>query len=636
MTLKKYFLLFILLIVINATVYEITEINKNQRIGLVISENIKTLKTHYEILLHSQKISSLNLYERTIHTGNFLEIMSKANSADEETRRVLRKELAALLSKNYKLAQNQGVLQYHFVFPDNKVFLRMHKPDKFGDDLTNIREDFTYTNKTKKPIRGFTQGRTAHAFRNTFPLFDNKNRHIGAMEISFSSDGFQEYLTNISHIHTHFLVKKDIFDAKTWERDDLILKYETSAEHPDYMMTMNSDHTVEKCIIENKIKLVPVKEQIIKNEKLGKAFGIYAQHNGSHIDAISFIPVKNTHNEVVAWLVSYAENAFIGMTLKGSIIIKSVFFLVSLILIYFIYKEMKSKEKIQQEHNLLNDVLSATDDIIFVTDFQTIRFINKSFKKILNINHAYEYDKNVLDIFVVEDGFLHKELLKDDENFIKLIERTPESKRVVSILDKHFIAKSYKIDIVQIHYQNKENYLVTLTDITKMKEQELENEKKAYTDGLTGVFNRNKFNELIDSEIKNSKRTHVPLSIAILDIDKFKDFNDSYGHLIGDEILIMIAQYVKSYLRITDVFARWGGEEFVILFRGIDADKAKKVAEKIRENISQLKHPIAGHVTASFGVTELKDNDTLETMFERCDKALYTAKNNGRNRVDSL
>jgi len=134
MTLKKYFLLFILLIVINATVYEITEINKNQRIGLVISENIKTLKTHYEILLHSQKISSLNLYERTIHTGNFLEIMSKANSADEETRRVLRKELAALLSKNYKLAQNQGVLQYHFVFPDNKVFLRMHKPDKFGDD----------------------------------------------------------------------------------------------------------------------------------------------------------------------------------------------------------------------------------------------------------------------------------------------------------------------------------------------------------------------------------------------------------------------------------------------------------------------------------------------------------------------
>lgn len=636
MKIKTFFLLFALLIAINAIVYKVTDLNKKQRIDLVISDNIKTLKTHYEVLLHSQKVASQNLYTRTINTGNFLDIISEARTANKKKRAILRKELQILLSNNYNLAKNQGVLQYHFVFPDNRSFLRIHKPDRFGDDLTNIREDFVYTNKTKKAIRGFTQGRTAHAFRNTFPIFDKNNTHIGAMEVSFSSEGFQKYLTNISHIHTHFLVKKDIFDAKTWERDDLILNYHTSAEHPNYMMAMNTQHTVKECIVENKIKLVPVQEQIIKNEKLGKAFGVYVKHQNTHVDVVSFIPIKNIHNDLVAWLVSFEENTFINMTLKASIAIRIISFLASLILLYFIYKEIQSKEKIQQEHNLLNDVLSTTDDIIFITNFKKIGFSNKSFKELFNVNHSSEYTKDVVDMFVVEDGYLHKGLLKEGESFLDLIKKTPESQRVVCITDKHFSAKTFKIDIVQTTYKSKNDYLITLSDITKMKEEQSLAEKKAYTDGLTGVYNRRKFDELIVSEVKNAKRNKIPLSIAILDIDKFKDFNDVYGHLIGDEVLIMLAMYVQNYIRETDVFARWGGEEFVILFRGINATQAKKVSEKIRESLSKLEHQIAGNISASFGVTELKESETIEEMFERCDKALYKAKENGRNRVEVL
>ena len=632
----KIFLLVLLFIVVNAVVYKVVELNKQQRVDVTISENIKTLQTHYEILLHTQKISSKNLYDRTIHTKNFIEIMSKANSANKEERAVLRKELQNLLSYTYDLAKREGVLQYHFIFPDNRVFLRMHKPDKFGDDLTGVREDFAYVNRTKKPIRGFTQGRTAHAFRNTFPIFDKKNRHIGAMEISFSSDGFQDYLNNISHIHTHFLVKKDIFEAKAWERDDLIIQYKTSAEHPNYMMSMNAQHTEETCIRHNKLRLMPIHDTIIENEKLAKPFGAYVKSENAYVDVVSFIPVKNIHGSLVAWLVSYEKNAFIYLTLKSSLIIKILSLLVSLILIYFIYKEMKSKEKIKQEHNLLNDVLSTTDDVIFVTDFETIGFSNRSFKELLNINDSEEQTINVLDMFCAQEGALHKGLLKEGEGFVDLIKKTAESQRVVCVVDKHFSVKTFKIDIVQTSYKSKDDYLVTLSDITKMKEEQSIAEKKAYIDGLTGVYNRNKFDELIVSEVKNSRRNKIPLAITILDIDNFKDFNDTYGHLIGDEVLIMLAQYIESYIRETDVFARWGGEEFVILFRGIDATQAKIVSDKIRENISRLEHKIAGHISASFGVTELKDSDTLETMFKRCDDALYKAKENGRNRVEVL
>ena len=168
------------------------------------------------------------------------------------------------------------------------------------------------------------------------------------------------------------------------------------------------------------------------------------------------------------------------------------------------------------------------------------------------------------------------------------------------------------------------------------KEKQAAIEEKAYFDNLTKVYNRNKFDEFLDQEIIRVKRYKNPLSIAILDIDKFKNFNDTYGHLVGDEILIMIAQNINSNVRASDTFARWGGEEFVILFRETDAQSAKIIVQKLKEKIQELQHPTAGGVTASFGITEYLEDESIETLFKRCDKALYLAKENGRNRVEIL
>ncbi|MEA3370875.1 MAG: diguanylate cyclase [Campylobacterota bacterium] len=597
---------------------------------------MKNLQTHFEILLHSQKITSENLYKRTINTEGFDKIMRQAKSADEEQRTLLRKQLHVLLKDNYGYAKRAGVLQYHFVFPNNRVFLRMHKLDKFGDDLTAVREDFAYTNRTEKPISGFTQGRTAHAFRNAFPLFDVGGEHIGAMEVSFSSDGFQEYLTEVSHIHTHFLVKKDIFDAKTWERDDLILKYHQSAEHSNYMMTMNRQHSIQACIVDNRVKLESVIDIISQKEALGKAFSVYVENEDKQINVVSFLPIKNINEKLVAWLVSYEKDDFIKMTIQGAYGTRLVSFLASLVLIYFIFKQIKAKRRVEEEHRLLDEVLSTTDDVIFITDFKEIKFSNRSFKELVQIESSLEYRKDVIDMFVVAEGFLHRGLLKKGETFSDLITRTSVVDRTVAILDKHLVLKVFKIDITTSKAKGEGHYLITLTDITKMKEQQTETEIKAYLDGLTGISNRNKFDEIIGNEMKNSQRYHRPLSMAILDIDKFKDFNDTYGHLIGDEVLIMLAQNVKYCIRETDVFARWGGEEFVLLFRETDVVQAKIVSDKIRKHIAELKHETAGSITASFGVTAFKDGDTLDGMFKRCDDALYKAKESGRNRVEVL
>ncbi len=633
---KTKILLLLLFLAANSVIYIVTKINEQQRIDVVLKDSIENLKIHYEILLHTQETTAKTIYISTLKMKNFIEIMKKANSANEKQKKLLRKQLQNLLQEKYEIIKLKDVLQYQFLLPNNESFLRMHKPSKFGDDLTDVRADYKYVNEYKKQIRGFVQGRVTHGFRNAFPIFDENSNYIGAMEVSFSSDSFQNYLNDVSNIHTHFLVNEEIFSTKTWIRNDLVLKYFPSAEHDKYKIAMtNSKHTIEKCIEQNSVKLLPIREEINRCVEKGKPFSNYIEHDG-HTDIVTFMPIKDLNHKTVAWLVSYEESEFIALTLESGVVIRVVGFFLLFLLMYFILKQIKSTQKIKQEHNLLNEVLSTTEDSIFVTNFKEIVFSNKKFKELLNIEHSNEYSKNVLDIFVVTDGYLHKDLLEDGESFVRLIQRTSENERVVSIVDKHFSTKAFKIDIVQINYQNYDDYLVTLTDITTIQERQLQTEKKAYYDGLTSVYNRHKFDEIINNEIKNSQRYHRPLSMAILDIDKFKNFNDTYGHLVGDEVLIMLAQYVKNSIRDTDVFARWGGEEFVILFREIDVSQAKIVSQKIRESISELEHETAGRVTASFGLTEFKEGDTLETMFKRCDDALYKAKEGGRNRVEVL
>ncbi|MEA3498264.1 MAG: hypothetical protein U9R16_04310, partial [Campylobacterota bacterium] len=249
----------------------------------------------------------------------------------------------------YKRLKMKGVLQYHFVFPNNESFFRFHKPNKYGDDLTNYRSDFKYTNKTKKGVRGFAQGRTAHAFRNVYPLFNKENIYIGAMEISFSSENLQDNFTLISKMHTHFLVNKTIFDANAWNRDDLILKYVQSAEHKNYMMTMTKQHTYQKCVVENRLRLKPILNEIDTNIKKTKPFSLYTKDTYNNTTSIAFLPIYgNVENKILAWIVAYEENKFINTTLRNTFYIRITLFTILLVLFYFIYRTLNQKEILEK------------------------------------------------------------------------------------------------------------------------------------------------------------------------------------------------------------------------------------------------------------------------------------------------
>jgi diguanylate cyclase (GGDEF)-like protein len=159
---------------------------------------------------------------------------------------------------------------------------------------------------------------------------------------------------------------------------------------------------------------------------------------------------------------------------------------------------------------------------------------------------------------------------------------------------------------------------------------------EAITDPLTGLSNRNFFYHEVAQHIKLSRRYVKPLSLLMIDIDHFKKINDQFGHLVGDEVLRVVADNIKTDVRETDMAIRFGGEEFIIIFDNISIEEAKVKAEEIRRLIESLEIPDLNgkQVTVSIGLSQLNARDRLiDDVIARADEALYEAKNNGRNQV---
>jgi len=160
-------------------------------------------------------------------------------------------------------------------------------------------------------------------------------------------------------------------------------------------------------------------------------------------------------------------------------------------------------------------------------------------------------------------------------------------------------------------------------------------ERLSVTDRLTGLFNRMKLDETFDTEIKLAIRYSHPLSIIMVDIDHFKEVNDTYGHQVGDKVLVEFAGMLQVNTRETDMVGRWGGEEFVVICRQTDKTGVLKLAEKLRQTFQDHQFPVVQRKTASFGVSTWLEGDKAEELVARADEALYAAKNNGRNRVEA-
>lgn len=219
------------------------------------------------------------------------------------------------------------------------------------------------------------------------------------------------------------------------------------------------------------------------------------------------------------------------------------------------------------------------------------------------------------------------------KHFKRVIVKNNDEKIIGQITQEEIVAKIYSK-----WAENMRDNDTQLREINKLlSARAAKYEELSTIDNLTGVFNRSKFEFELRNEIKRIERYETgTFSLVFLDIDHFKNINDKYGHLEGDNTLRDMARLIEKNLRSTDTFARWGGEEFVVIMPLTPLELAKEVTEKFRKIVEQEQFYVVGKITCSFGITEFKKGDNAQSIILRADKAMYKAKENGRNRVEVI
>ena len=283
---------------------------------------------------------------------------------------------------------------------------------------------------------------------------------------------------------------------------------------------------------------------------------------------------------------------------------------------------------------LLKDMIDESfDNSLVVEDMKPIGILTtKDIVRLIKNNNdmelaVSEYMSTPVD--TINKGSSIKEALEfvKKKHYKRVIVVDEKGNLTGIITQRELISLSYERWAILV-----KKYQAELSEINNI----LENKNKKYetmasTDPLTGLYNRFKFSELYLSSYTAMVQRHNDMSMVLLDIDFFKRVNDTYGHNIGDQVLIQISHALLKTLRSIDIVCRWGGEEFIVLLPTASLENATILAEKLRANIEELEIDVAGKVTASFGVSQVAEGDMMQDAIERADKALYLAKNSGRN-----
>ncbi|MFD0672867.1 diguanylate cyclase [Cohnella sp. GCM10027633] len=289
--------------------------------------------------------------------------------------------------------------------------------------------------------------------------------------------------------------------------------------------------------------------------------------------------------------------------------------------------DMLARERDELVGNHIETFMSVTNKLFFHTYFYPVMQLHGQVSEIFLSLRA----RNGLDVPVLLNGVRQQ---RDGETFMDCV--VVEMRKRLEH-EKDIMQTKKKLEELYQQTNEANMRLEALHEEYERKQRELMNvnhmlETMALTDPLTGLYNRRYFQESLLANIAMFHRSQAPFSLIILDIDRFKSINDTYGHPVGDIVLKQLGQLLKSKARESDVVARYGGEEFVLLLPQANWDNAVAIAERYRASIEAT--PLADlRVTASFGVATMTPGYTDETLIGQADQALYRSKENGRNRV---
>jgi diguanylate cyclase (GGDEF)-like protein len=574
------------------------------------------------------KISNA-LFDNLINQPTVLNIFKDAHHLDKQQKAHIRTKLYHLLDKRYRLFKSYDIQQLHFHLPNSESFLRFHAPNYHGDSLKGIRKTVDFVNRFQKPISGFEEGRIFNGFRFVYPLF-YQTKHIGSVEVSSSLLSFKRLIEQDRDSLIDFILHKDILDQKLFASHRS--NYLPYPIHPNFFTQTilvqydkrNGTHTLKKSLLQTLRRDSTVQKKLDNFEE----FTTIQYHQGSFY-IVTFLSLKNAlDNTQVGYSIDIAKSTFIYDLIKNFILNTLFLLIVSLSIGYLLNKEIHFKNRFKQLYNQYKTILDLSSNIVMIFKENKIIEANDKFLEFFNIHHLdqFIYHHTPYKIFYQNNGFFYP---LNQQRFIQELRSLPDAKTYVSMLDRHNHPKIFELFVHTIG----DSPLITiieLIDITSMKLENLELKNLVYKDQLTSLYNR----YYLLHECSNLKKQYEHLSMVMFDIDHFKEVNDTYGHLVGDDTLKFLAQSVQKSLDTQSVLIRWGGEEFLILIPKA-LDSIKEYIEAIRSTLyeTSLASETIPTFSCSFGAIEIQKSESLTQAIARVDKLLYQAKILGRDRV---
>lgn len=517
-------------------------------------------------------------------------------------------KLYTLMRQRWEVMQHENpwlsVLQFHNA--DGTSLLRLHQPQVYGDKIALQRPMVAYAHKSAQSVSGFEEGRQGLAFRILVPVFDQGD-YIGSIEFGVSPPYFSDKIRRFAGYDSFFFVNKKTLGTFGRIGESVVIGEYIGIDIPTPYHSMLRHYGS---------LYLKLKNGIITHANHSYEVNILQikDYRSSPIGAIMFVHPTNDFK-------AHVRHMIVSTALITIILILLIAFLIDRV-----YASITKKMSFQERYS--QTILDSIPSPVIVTNGEYLTAANDSFLGYLHYENVEAFKKDhqcVCEYFEKGDTDEYLMPMHDDHRWTEYMIAHPlKSHKAKITVDGVTTVFEVRISVLKVNEEIR--YVVIFNDISTMQIQTL-------TDPLTGLANRLHFTMVYQHAINTARRGDNPLGIIFFDIDHFKKINDENGHLVGDTVLKHIADIVRQRMRKSDIVARWGGEEFLILMPDTDLDEAISLAEMLRKAIDAEEFEGIGNVTCSFGVSVLEEGEDGEELLKRADERLYEAKENGRNKV---
>lgn len=491
----------------------------------------------------------------------------------------------------------------------------------YNSDKEKIKRNLVL--KEAKKTKSFTMGYVVFNkkdYYNSFisPIFKNK-KLIGYLEFGTVSDNLFKVVSQAGKYQYAVFLNNNKKISKNRVYGDIVTTNSAVFEH----LTINQA-LIDTYANKNKILTLHNKSYYLHQYNVQTEF----EKNFAQVLILT---------DVSQYVQDNIDSTTTSFTLS-LIVLFLVYLTIYFILTLLINKLLNEEDKIANKQVQMQTIMDNSNSLITLFNHGELVLANNTLLKFTsfeNLQSLQSKHENFAELFLEHPDTFNAKECKTNIEWIHELTLLPESQRVVAIANKYSGIDYFSVRI-KIVPKQPHSIIVIFQNISSIFTKSKEDEYLANHDTLTNIYNRQYFNKAMENVLQKFKTTAQESSLLLFDLDFFKQVNDTYGHQVGDDVLMSFSKLVSQQIRSEDIFARWGGEEFVLLLYEAQESDAVRIANNLRELVENTQIPIVGNIHCSIGVSQSQENDTLQSWLQRVDQALYRAKENGRNRVEVL